>query len=78
MYYVARLGPIEIGRVTILDGPTPYFVTVNAVYDKGFNNPLQPATNFIKSFSDFYEAKAYAVSFFPPNNQAAVEWIQYP
>lgn len=77
MYWIARLGPIEIGRVTTIPGDSPYFVTVNAVYDKGFINPLQPATNFIKSFADFYEAKAYAVSFFPPNNQAAVEWTQY-
>lgn len=77
MYYVATLGPIEIGRVTTLDGPTPYYVTVNAVYAKGYKIPLLPETAFVKSFADFYEAKAYAVSFFPANNQAAVEWTQY-
>jgi hypothetical protein len=72
MYWIANLGPIEIGRVTTID--SAYFVTINAVQAK---LPYANEQELIRSFSDFYEAKAYAISFFPPNNQAAVQWTQY-
>lgn len=74
MYFVATFGPIEVGRITVLKGPEPYFVTINAVGDK---SQQKPETAFIRSFSDFYEAKAYAVSFFPLKTQSFIQWINY-
>lgn len=69
MYWIANLGPIEIGRVTKLN--STYFVTINAVCAK---LPYQIESALVRSFNDFDEAKAYAISFFPQNNQAAVHW----
>ena len=78
MYSIARFGPIEVGRVTTLTGPEPYFVTVNAVAVKQLcGSPAQPETFFIKSFADYYEARAYATSFFPPDTQQFIEWTIY-
>ena len=76
-YWIARFGPIEVGRVTELPGDLPYFVTVNAVaVSQLCGIPAKPASYFVKSFSDFYEAKYYATSFFPQDTQVFIEWIQ--
>ena len=78
MYSIARFGPIEVGRVTTLTGPEPYFVTVNAVAVSVLcKSPAQPETAFIRSFADYYEARAYATSFFPANTQPFIEWTIY-
>ena len=80
MYWIASFGPIEIGRVTFVNGE--FFVTVNAVAAKcpaaGVCNPQpQPETAFVKSFTDLYEAKAYAVSFFDKKALPFVQWLPY-
>jgi len=64
MYWIATYGPIEVGRVTYLDGAKPYFVTINAV-----SSLIPPCTPYlteqqlVKSFADLFEAQAYAVSY---------------
>lgn len=78
MYWIARFGPIEVGRVTTIPGDLPYFVTINAVAVKQLcNTAALPETAFIKAFKDFYAAEAYATSFFPPNTQPFIEWTQF-
>ena len=74
-YTIARFGPIEVGRVTTLTGPTPFFVTINAVAAK---LPYFREPELVRSFADFYEAQAYAVSYFPPDRLQYIEWIPYP
>ena len=63
-YTIARLGPIEVGRVTVLNQPVPYYATVNAVAAKPTTRQL-PESTFRKAFSNFNDAKAFAISFFP-------------
>ncbi len=81
MYSVARFGPIEVGRVTTIPGPLPYFVTVNAVAVKcpaaGVCQQQLPESAFQRAFSDYYEARAYATSFFPLDTQGFIEWTIY-
>lgn len=73
MFFKARLGPIEIGRVTILSGDNPYYVTVNAVAAAPTTRQL-PESTFRKAFSDFNVAKAFAISFFPEKTHPFIEW----
>lgn len=73
-YSIARFGPIEVGRVTTLEGPT-YFVTINAVAAK---LPYYREPQLCRSFSDFYEAQAYAISYFPMDRWQYIEWMVYP
>ncbi len=79
-YWIATFGPIEVGRVTDLNGE--YFVTVNAVAAKcpqaGVCAPQpKPETAFIKTFTDFYAARDYAISFFDPRTQNFIQWTEY-
>lgn len=74
-YSIARFGPIEVGRVTTLSGPTPYFVTINAVAAK---IPYYREPELVRSFADFYEAQAYAVSYFPIDRLKYIEWMIFP
>ena len=76
MYFVAMLGPIEIGRITVLNDTNPYFVTVNAVAAKPTTQQL-PESHFVKSFVDFEIAKAYAISFFPDTTRPFILWTTY-
>ena len=72
MYWIATLGPIEVGRVTLLAGE--YFVTVNAVSSTipPCVTPQLPLSTFIKTFTDLTEAQIYAISFFHPNTN--IQW----
>ncbi len=74
-YSIARFGPIEVGRVTTLSGPTPFFVTINAVAAK---LPYFREPELVRSFADYYEARDYAVSYFPIDRLPYIEWIVYP
>jgi hypothetical protein len=72
---IARFGPIEVGRVTTLGGPAPFFVTINAVAAK---LPYFREPELCRSFTDYYEARDYAISYFPPDRWQYIEWQIFP
>ena len=75
-YYVATFGPIEVGRVTILKQPIPYYATVNAV-GSAPNSPQLPEATFRKAFSNFEHAKHFVISFFPERTRPFIQWNWY-
>jgi hypothetical protein len=76
MYTIARFGPIEVGRVTTINQPIPYYATINAVAAKP-TTPQLPESTFRKAFSNYNEAKAFVTSYFPEDTQSLIQWTIY-